>query len=258
MGKDSNIEWTDHTVNLWWGCAKVHKGCKNCYAEAFSDHRYGNELWGENQPRKLIKSSFKNLQDYQKAAKLSGRKQIVFVGSMMDIFEDSKKLQNPVGDYRETKDLRQELFVRISDEKYDNLIFLFLTKRPENILEMIPWNWGMGEMPKNVWFGCSVSDTDSTEKFIPIMNQISMITPNLFISMEPQIEPIELIDLTNIKWLIQGGESGWNSRQFHTEWARRMREICKEQDTAYFFNQINKRKPIPEDLMIREFPKFYP
>lgn len=30
MAKDSKIEWTNHTGNLWWGCTKVHAGCDNC------------------------------------------------------------------------------------------------------------------------------------------------------------------------------------------------------------------------------------
>ena len=30
MGKDSNIEWTHHTANTFWGCTKVHEGCDNC------------------------------------------------------------------------------------------------------------------------------------------------------------------------------------------------------------------------------------
>lgn len=36
MGKDSKIQWTDHTFNPWWGCTKVSPACTNCYAEAFA------------------------------------------------------------------------------------------------------------------------------------------------------------------------------------------------------------------------------
>ena len=46
MAQNSKIEWTDNTVNLWWGCTKVHAGCDNCYAETLS-HRFGNDIWGE-------------------------------------------------------------------------------------------------------------------------------------------------------------------------------------------------------------------
>ena len=27
-GENIGIAWCDATVNLWWGCAKVHTGCK--------------------------------------------------------------------------------------------------------------------------------------------------------------------------------------------------------------------------------------
>ena len=74
MAENSKIELTDHTVNLWWGCAKVHTGCKNCYAEHLSDTRYKNNLWGEKQPRKLIKSAFKDLNKYQRQAAKQGVK----------------------------------------------------------------------------------------------------------------------------------------------------------------------------------------
>ncbi len=69
MGQNSKIEWTDHTVNLWWGCAKVHAGCKNCYAEFLSENRYKNGVWGEKAWRKRIKSAFRDLSRYQKKAR---------------------------------------------------------------------------------------------------------------------------------------------------------------------------------------------
>src|SRR4051794_8401478 len=86
MAEYSLIEWTKHTANLWWGCTKVHEGCDNCYAEAIAK-RYGNGVWGNNSPRKQIKSFFSDLLNYQRAAKKVNSLDRVFVGSMMDIFE---------------------------------------------------------------------------------------------------------------------------------------------------------------------------
>ena len=79
MGQNSKIEWCDHTVNLWWGCSKVHTGCKNCYAEYFSDTRYKKNLWGEKQPRQMIKSAFSDLDKYQKQAKSSTTSKNIYV-----------------------------------------------------------------------------------------------------------------------------------------------------------------------------------
>lgn len=36
MGEKSTIEWTDATVNFWWGCTKVGPGCEHCYADAWA------------------------------------------------------------------------------------------------------------------------------------------------------------------------------------------------------------------------------
>ena len=52
MGERSSIEWTDSTVNLWWGCTKVGPGCDHCYAEGI-DKRFGGAHWGSGAPRNL-------------------------------------------------------------------------------------------------------------------------------------------------------------------------------------------------------------
>jgi protein gp37 len=56
--------------------------------------------------------------------------------------------------------------------------------------------------------------------------------------------------------VIQGGESGINKRPFELQWAYDMKRMCKESNVPYFFKQIDKVKPIPEDLQVREFPNF--
>lgn len=252
MAENSKIEWTDHTVNLWWGCSKVHTGCKNCYAEHLSDVRYKNALWGENNSRKRIKSAFPDLYKYQNKAQQLGVRQKVFIGSMMDIFEDSKPLENPIETIKTTGDLRDRLFSNIQDGVYENLIFLFLTKRPENIVKMLPIEWSHGK--ENVWFGTSVSNCE-TVKYADRLRQLKF--QNLFLSVEPQIENIKWsdIELKGIDWLIQGGESGHKKRPFNIEWAYEMKSICDYYGVPYFFKQIDKIQVIPEDLMIREFPK---
>lgn len=252
LGKNVGIEWCDATVNLWWGCAKVHTGCKNCYAEYLSETRYGNNLWGEKAPRKRIKSAFRDLNKYQKNAEKEGVKVKVFVGSMMDIFEDSKPLNNPTEEFKTTDDLRQELFKRITNGDYDNIIFLFLTKRPRNTWEMIPEDWSHGW--SNVWFGTSVSDQETVKYAYQLRNALRH--QNLFLSVEPQVGHIEHIELAGIDWVIQGGESGNKKRPFVLEWAYKMKEICSFYEVPYFFKQIDKIQSIPNDLKIREFPKF--
>jgi protein gp37 len=256
MAKNSKIEWTEHTVNLWWGCSKVHTGCKNCYAEFLSDTRYKNNLWGENGGRKLIKSAFPDLLKYQIDAEKNNELVRVFIGSMMDIFENTKKLEENKEGIECTHDLRQRLFTNILKGWYPNIIFLLLTKRPENIMSQLPIKWIMDSVPKNVWFGTSVSDQKTADIWIKRLKENTPDDSNLFLSVEPQVGSIDSICLHGIKWVIQGGESGSNKREFKLDWAYKMREMCKEQKVPYFFKQIDKVQEIPEELMIRELPIF--
>jgi protein gp37 len=268
---NSKIEWTHHTVNLWHGCQKVHAGCDNCYAEAQSK-RWQNDLWGPDKPRKEIKSAFLLLDYLQKQASKSGKKDRVFVGSMMDIFEKPKPLVDPKGikkDYTHddgkivqmtTAHLSMLLFKRISDGMYDNLVFLFLTKRPSNIKLLVPTEW-LSEPPANVAFGVSVSDNATAADLIP---QLIKNPGNLFVSLEPQLGPCIFnpdwlrpkndADLNYVSWVIQGGESGPKKRPFYLYWAQTMRFQCELGNCAYFFKQIDKVDKIAPEDFCQEYP----
>lgn len=292
MAENSKIEWTDHTVNLWWGCSKIHTGCKNCYAEVLSDVRYQKNLWGENAKRQRIKSAFNDLDKYQKQAAAENKLLKIFCGSMMDIFEESKELLNPTEDIvdskydiKSTSDLRRKLFQKICEGNYNNLVFLFLTKRPENIIHCIPFSW-LFNAPKNVWFGTSISDQKTADDLIPKL--LATGQSNLFLSLEPQVGEVsfrwaewhnyksaknrsvvipegkyelssgQYDGIKGIGWIIQGGESGHNKRPFNLEWAHSMKEDCEGAKIPYFFKQIDKIQPVPENLMVRQFPVFEP
>jgi protein gp37 len=251
MGKDSKIEWCHHTANLWIGCTEVHAGCDNCYARVLSN-RWGNKVWGNDAPRKEVQSTFNNLDKFQKLAQEAGEVHRVFVGSMMDIFEKPMPVINSKGlmmDYT-TEALRAMFFQRIHMGRYPNLIMLLLTKRPSNIPKYIPAIWKTNP-PDNVMFGYSPVDPPTFK----LVDQLRKVKGKLFLSVEPQLADIQNPDLSGISWLIQGGESGHHKRPFKLAWARSMRDHCAEYGVPYFFKQIDKIQPIPEDLQIRQFPK---
>lgn len=253
MGQDSKIEWCHHTANLWWGCTEVHAGCDNCYARVFSN-RYNEPLWGNDKPRKAIHGVWKNLDKFQRLAKKANEIHSVFVGSMMDIFEKSMPLLNPLGHYTDTDDLRQEFFTRITWDDgnlYPNLLFLLLTKRPSNIPKYVPAGW-LDTPPKNVMYGTSPVDQGTAYKLV---NQLLKVNGKKFLSVEPQLGSISLLHwLPKIDWVIQGGESGHHKRPFNTDWAREIKYECEITGVPYFFKQIDKIQSIPEDLQIRQFP----
>lgn len=311
MAENSKIEWCDHTDNLWWGCKEVHEGCDNCYARVLA-HRYKQEVWGNDAPRLLISSVWNDMAKQQKKAAEAGEMRIVFINSMSDIFEKPMPICNRNGDLLEgislpgigyigdstgkangtmtTGHLRDKLFEQISVGKYPNLIFLLLTKRPGNINKYIPEAWKTNP-PANVMFGTSPVNQKTAGKLI---NQLLEVNGKRFLSIEPQLEEIDLTKLMEyagggfsfrencltgrtyewdangtdgvydhgftegpaIHWVINGGESGTKKRPFNCDWARTLRDQCTGAGVPFFFKQVDKVQPIPDDLKIRQFPEW--
>lgn len=255
MAQNSKIEWTHHTANLWHGCTKVHEGCDNCYAETLAK-RWGNDIWGNDKPRKEINSVWKDLDKYQKDAEKVNEIHRVFVGSMMDIFEKPMPLISSKGvlyEHVTTHDQRWRFFTMINEGYYPNLMFLLLTKRPSNINKMIPESWKTNP-PKNVMFGTSPVTQQTSEKLI---TQLLEVNGKRFLSVEPQLDSINIQGFLfngGIDWVIQGGESGHHKRPFNLDWAYYLKQQCEATNTPYFFKQIDKIKEIPNDLMVRQFP----
>lgn len=260
MAQNTKIEWTDHTINLWWGCSKIHEGCDNCYAETLAN-RWKNDVWGNDKSRRIIFSAFKELEKLQGIAEKANEVQRVFVGSMMDIFEKPMPLIDKKG--IEIKDLytgylRKMLFDRITEGRFPNLMFLLLTKRPGNINRFIPESW-KETPPNNVMFGTSPVNEQTAYKLV---RELLEVNGKRFLSIEPQLGPISLVECgalmkkNSIHWVIQGGESGHHKRPFNIEWAYQMKKQCELAQIPYFFKQIDKVKPIPEDLQIQMLPDF--
>lgn len=259
MAKNSKIEWTNHTANIWWGCTKVHAGCDNCYAETLA-LRWDNKVWGNDAPRRMIKSFYNDLVRYQKVAAAAGEIHRVFVGSMMDIFEKPFPMIDNAGNIITgvtTGDLREAFFREISNGMFPNLMFLLLTKRPGNINKYIPEAWKQNP-PENVMFGTSPVNQETFDMLVP---QLLAVNGKRFLSIEPQLGPIRMSNKFNnreiqqIHWIIQGGESGPKRRPFDTGWAYSMYDQCFINGIPFFFKQIDKVIPVPQSLLFREFPK---
>lgn len=262
MALNTKINWANHTVNLWWGCSKIHTGCKNCYAERLS-YRLGNDVWGVDKPRRIVKNAFRDLDKIQKLAEKSNEIHRVFVGSMMDIFENSMTLVdikgNKIIEYHDielrTHHLRFDLFQSIVEGKYNNIMFLFLTKRPENINKYIPEIWKQSP-PDNVMFGTSVVNQNTYNRYAP---ELLSVNGKRFLSIEPQLDDIILHSITSndIHWIIQGGESGQHKRFFSLEWANSMWLQCSKLNIPYFFKQIDGMVEIPFEHDIKQYPHFF-
>jgi len=59
-------------------------------------------------------------------------------------------------------------------------------------------------------------------------------------------------------WIICGGESGRSPREMDPQWARDLRDGARRFDRKFFMKQMTGKKPIPADLLVRQFPQLRP
>lgn len=138
-------------------------------------------------------------------------------------------------------DFRERLFDLI--EETPNLDWLLLTKRPENVLKMVPLPWIDHGFPANVWMGATAERQEEYDKRLPFLEEIPAKVR--FLSCEPLLGPIDLgirpsgagLKVPAIDWLISGGESGDKARPVHPDWIRSLRDQCELAKIAYHFKQ---------------------
>jgi protein gp37 len=91
------------------------------------------------------------------------------------------------------------------------------------------------KIPDNIWIGVTV---ENKAKGVPRIDHLRSIKACIrFISIEPLLEDLGFIDLTNINWVIVGGESGPRARPMKPEWVINIREICRKNKIPFFFKQ---------------------
>lgn len=273
MGSSTNIEWCDITWNIWRGCAEVSPGCANCYARTFAK-RNPDVLgeWGKDAYRALASDAYlaKITQENRRASRDRVRRR-VFLGSMMDFFEDRPDL---VG--------MRELGI-YSMGSCKNLDFLVLTKRPENIDRLWPMNMQTAysipppnyQLMDNVWFGVSVEDVKRADERIPRLQDKDVRVR--FLSVEPILEYIDLnrhLQRGGIHWVIVGGESQQEKvcRRTQVDWIEAVVAACQGNGVPVFVKQMGglpydglqqlklkskKGEDVnewPDHLRIRQFP----
>ncbi len=243
MGIDSKIEWTDHTINFWWGCEKVSPGCAHCYAETQSK-RIGENIWGHGKPRKWIRSAAALALKLNKQAEQSGVRQRVFCQSMADFFEEDHgqsivwsgksegeaalwatwhrddigpctagqtTMNRSQGERRCTLTDLRNYAIKIIDQT-PWLDWQIVTKRPENIRQMWPCyiTPPHKQYRQNVWLLTSVENQEQADKRIPELLKCRDLSPVLGLSMEPLLGPVNLTDrdggrlCQNWNWLTGG------------------------------------------------------
>jgi protein gp37 len=216
----SKIEWTESTWNPVTGCTKISDGCKNCYAE-----RMAKRLKAMGQPN-YIRGFQVALHEHVLEYPLKWKKpQTIFVNSMSDLFH---------------KQVPDSFIFKIFDvmkQAYWHQ-FQILTKRSVRLKELATdLDW-----PENVWIGVSVEN----ETVISRIDDLKCVSASIkFLSLEPLLGSLVHLDLSNIDWVIVGGESGPGARQMKKEWVIQIKEQCLEQNVPFHFKQwggVNKKK----------------
>ncbi len=240
MGKDTKISWVDRLLpggtvikgasfNPWWGCLKVSEECQHCYALDIATHYIKEPLWGPaaTTGRRLFgEKHWAEPLKWNRLAERDGHRHSVFCASMADVYEEHPQLDTE----------RLKLWKLIAATPWLN--WLLLTKRPQNILAMSPWQgkaW-----PDNVWIGTSAGLQKRAEERLPALLEVPAVVR--FVSCEPLLEPIDLSPwLAGLSWVITGGESGPHFRPLNPDWARDLRDQCQVANVPFYFKQHGGR-----------------
>jgi protein gp37 len=231
MASNSRIEWTEATWNPIAGCKVISPGCTNCYAmrmasrlAAMGQKKYqgttrksgGRPKWNGE-----IRLDFSALDIPRRWTK--GK--LIFVNSMSDLFHDDVPLP-----------FIRKVFQTMNETPHHT--YQVLTKRADRVRDLssqIEWT-------PNIWMGVSVESADYQWR-IDCLQQTGASTK--FLSLEPLLGPLDDLDLTNIDWVIVGGESGPGARPMLKQWICSIRDQCISSEVAFHFKQwggVNKKR----------------
>jgi len=258
MSAKSSIEWCDATWNPVRGCSKVSPGCKNCYAETFSERWRGikGHPFEQGFDLRLVPEKLAEPLRWKKPRR-------IFVNSMSDLFHE---------------DVHDEYIAVVFAvmAACPQHTFQVLTKRAERMGRWFMWMTESGyalcvaqrqpwPLP-NVWLGVSVEDQQRAAERIPHL--LSVPAALRFLSCEPLLGPVDLrpwlgnvvgfegtpgrpgVDAFTVRpgtgWVIVGGESGPGARPFDLEWARGIVSQCKSARVPVFVKQVGAA-PVSSD-----------
>lgn len=210
--KQSKIEWTESTWNPSIGCDKISTGCRFCYAEVMAKRlqAMGIAEYERGFEFKILPDRIHTPISIKKPTKF-------FVNSMSDLFHEDMPLT-----------FLDRVFETIRSTPQHT--YQILTKRENNLARYFEKN----HVPENVWLGVTVENARRKNRIDVLRNIPAKVR---FLSIEPLLESLGPLDLTNIHWVIVGGESGARARRMKPEWAIDIQKQCDNQDVSFFFKQ---------------------
>ena len=241
--KTTKIEWTDKTWNPITGCTKKSIGCIHCYAEIMARRLKAMKI------EKYRNGFDLTLHEDELEKPLQWKKSHnIFVCSMSDIFHEKVPFK--------FVDKIMKIISLTPQHRYQ-----ILTKRSKRMSEYFQKR----NIPQNVWLGVTV-ECQLSKSRIDDLRQLKATVK--FLSCEPLVEDLGIINLNGIDWIIVGGESGSKARPMKPEWVVNIKQQVDKQNAAFFFKQwgtwgsdgIKRSKHLNGKLLdgkiVQEFPKF--
>ncbi len=238
MSANSKIEWTDATWNPVRGCTKISPGCVHCYAETFAErfrgvpgHPYEQGFDLRRVPEKLTEPI------------TWSKSRMIFVNSMSDLFHEG------------VSDEYIEAVARVMLTA-DWHVYQVLTKRSERLRDLLNTKLSFAASHRHIWWGVSV---ENRRYGLPRIDHLRQADAAMrFLSVEPLLEDIGEIDLSDTHWVIVGGESGPGARPMKREWVIGIQKQCEAGGVPFFFKQWGgvRKKETGRELDGRTYDEF--
>ena len=217
MSQASAIEWTDATWNPVRGCTKVSPGCKHCYAETFAERFRGvkGHPYEQGFNMRLVPEKLGDPLRWRTP-------KMIFVNSMSDLFHDEVP-----EDY-----IASVARVMCAANWHT---YQVLTKRSGRLRQLLSANLKFAATQPHIWWGGSVEDRKYGRPRIEDLRAVEASVR--FLSIEPLLEDVGVLNLRGIHWVIVGGESGPGARPMREDWVVSIRNQCRKERVAFFFKQ---------------------
>ncbi len=223
MSDNSKIEWTDATWNPVRGCTKISPGCMHCYAETLMERFRGvpGHPYEHGFDLRLAEDQLDKPRTWRKPRR-------IFVCSMSDLFQEGVPWQYHFRVWKVMKDVFWHDFQVLTKRARTMREFANrLPNQPVDNLRNLP----------NVWLGVSVED----RKYgVPRIDELRRTEAAVrYLSIEPLLEDLNELDLTNIHWVIAGCESRGPGlgRPADLDWFRNIRDQCVAAGVPFFLKQ---------------------
>ena len=250
------------------GCTHVSTGCRNCYAqreagtrqtrhrialhEETTDWHRGRPVWNgrlavwpPDHPGWTWPLRWRGADNPVLGA---GKPSLVFVADMADLFHEGR----PTG-------IIDEVVATIVASRH---IGQLLTKRAERMVEYFTGprsDQTLERWQRKLWLGFSAERQREFDARWSHMRELAARGWTVFASLAPLIAPMTLppdfLAHGERIWVIASGEQGANARAMDAAWAGAVKDQCAAAGVPFFMLQMAHKRPIPPDLLVREFPR---